>query len=52
MGYGFGEWLTDESHFTLFPAETIVRNVHHRKSQTHLEQEIAPLQSLSSGFVE
>ena len=33
-------WLTDERHFVLFPAETIVRDPHHRESPTCCEQDL------------
>ena len=31
-------WLTDERRLALFPAETIVRDPHHRESPTNREQ--------------
>ena len=34
----FAEWLTDERHLALFPAGTIIRDSHHRKSQTRRKQ--------------
>ena len=36
----FVVWLTDESHLTLFPAGTIVRDPHHRESPTRREQDL------------
>ena len=34
----FVVWLTDERRLALFPAETIVRDSHHRKSPTRRKQ--------------
>ena len=50
-------WLTDERLLALFPAGTIVRDPHHRKSSTRREQDYhlnyhEPAQNLSSGLVE
>ena len=36
----FAEWFTDERCLALFPARTIVRDCHHRKSPTHCEQNL------------
>ena len=33
-------WLNDERHVALFPAETIVRDPHHRESPTRREQDL------------
>ena len=46
----FVVWLTDERLLTLFPAGTIVRDPHQRKSPT--PRELEPAQNLSSDFVE
>ena len=47
------KWLSlirknDERRLALFPAETIVRDPHHRESPTRFEQDL----NLRSGFVE
>ena len=36
----FAEWLTDERHLALLPAETIVRDSHHRKSRKLRKQDL------------
>ena len=36
----FMVWLTDERRLALFPAETIVRDPHHRESPTRREQDM------------
>ena len=36
----FVVWLTDERRLALFPAETIVRDLHHRESLTRREQSL------------
>ena len=45
-------WLTNERHLVLFPAGTIVRDPHHRKSPTRHKQDLKNAQNRSSGFVE
>ena len=45
-------WLTNERHLVLFPAGTIVRDPHHRKSPTRRKQDLKNAQNRSSGFVE
>ena len=34
----FLEWLSDENRLALFPAGTIVRDLHHHESPTYCEQ--------------
>ena len=36
----FVVWLTDEIRLALFPAGTIVGDLHHRESPTHREQDL------------
>ena len=48
----FAEWLTDARRLVLFPAGTIARNTHHRKSPTHCEQDLNFRRILSWGFGE
>ena len=44
-------WLTDERRLALFPAGTIVRDLHHRESPTR-RAGFEPAQNLSLGLVE
>ena len=39
-GFFFVVWLTDERRLASFPAETIVRDPHHRESPTRREQDL------------
>ena len=47
----FVVWLTDERRLALFPAGTIVRDLHHRESPTR-RAGFEPAQNLSLGLVE
>ena len=48
----FAEKLVDKMRLTLFPAGTIIKDSHHRKSPTRNKQNLSLRGNLTSDFVE